>query len=321
MRVLMISDVYFPRVNGVSTSIRTLVRELQRLGHEVILIAPAYPREGPARSHDWIYRIPSWRVPFDPEDRVMRGREIEWLMPSLREREFDLIHMQTPFVAHQAGIRLARRLGIPALATYHTYFEQYLGHYVPLAPDALLRLLARSLSRWQCNAVNSVVVPTRVFRDVLAGYGIRTPMAVIPTGIEPVRFEPGSRDTFLKRYGLGPSQPVLLYVGRLCHEKNIEFLLKVMCEIQERIPDALLIVTGEGPAERHLRRMAELLGLKRNVLFLGYIRNPRELNDCYAAADAFVFASRTETQGLVPLEAMAQGTPVVSTAVYLSNNN
>ena len=315
MRVLLISDVYFPRVNGVATSIRTLVHELQQAGHEITLIAPEYPREGPAHGHDWIHRIRSWRVPFDPEDRIMLPREIELLTPTLRDRDFDLVHIHTPFAAHQAGIPLARRLGIPAVATYHTYFEQYLGHYIPLAPDSVLRLLARSLTRWQCNAVDTVIVPTRVFREVLERYGVRTPTVVIPTGIEPVRFEPGDREVFLKRYGLDSTRPMLLYVGRLCYEKNIDFLFQVMCEIQEQIPDSLLIVTGEGPAERRFHKLTESLGLARNVLFLGYIRNPRELNDCYAAADVFVFASRTETQGLVPLEAMAQGTPVVSTAV------
>ena len=109
-------------------------------------------------------------------------------------------------------------------------------------------------------------------------------------------------------------RPVVVHVGRIAHEKNIDFLMRMMVPLREQIPDALLLVAGEGPALAHCRRLAAELGLENHTLFVGYLDRQQDLLDCYRAGDAFVFASRTETQGLVLLEAMAQGTPVVSTA-------
>ncbi|MGH8248977.1 MAG: glycosyltransferase, partial [Gammaproteobacteria bacterium] len=126
MRILMISDVYFPRVNGVSTSIQTFRRELSALGHETTLIAPAYP--APYADEPGIVRVASRYVPLDPEDRMMRAGEIRRLLPRLRSQGYDLVHVQTPFVAHYLGVEIAAALGVPCVETYHTFFEEYLQH-------------------------------------------------------------------------------------------------------------------------------------------------------------------------------------------------
>jgi len=136
VRVLMISDVYFPRINGVSTSIETFRRELHQLGHETLLITPEYPQASQA-ADPAIRRVRSRYVPRDPEDRMMRRGDIRRLLPELAAAHFDLVHIQTPFIAHYAGVELARRLKLPVVETYHTYFEEYLHHYVPLLPRAL----------------------------------------------------------------------------------------------------------------------------------------------------------------------------------------
>ena len=149
MNILMLSDVYFPRVNGVSTSMQTFRSELQTLGHEVAIIAPEYPRA--TADEPGIERIASRRVPFDPEDRMMRPRALARRLALIQPGQFDLIHVQTPFVAHYAGLRLARRLGVPCLETYHTFFEEYLFHYLPVLPKGLLRAITRRFSRRQCN--------------------------------------------------------------------------------------------------------------------------------------------------------------------------
>jgi hypothetical protein len=111
----MISDVYFPRINGVSTSIQTFRRDLAALGHEVDLIAPRYPSSG--EDDPRIQRVASRYLPFDPEDRIMSRQEILRLSDALRRERFDLVHIQTPFVAHYAGVELSRRLGLPRLET------------------------------------------------------------------------------------------------------------------------------------------------------------------------------------------------------------
>ncbi len=313
MKILMISDVYFPRVNGVSTSIQTFRRELHGLGHETTLIAPAYP--APFEDEPAIERIASSFLPLDPEDRRMKGGAIRAAAERLARERFDLVHIQTPFVAHYRGLELARRFGVPAIETYHTFFEEYLFHYVPFLPKGWLRAAARRFSRTQGNSVAALVVPSTAMREVLRGYGVRTPMHVVPTGIPIADFSGGDGGGFRARLGIPAATPLLLFVGRVAHEKNIGFLLRALELARRQVPDLEMVIAGEGPAAASLRREAARLGLGDRVHFVGYLDRKGALLDCYAAADAFVFASRTETQGLVLLEAMAVGLPVVSTAV------
>jgi glycosyltransferase involved in cell wall biosynthesis len=321
----MISDVYFPRINGVSTSIQTFRRDLARQGHDTLLIAPDYGGGGgsadlspgqPAPREEGLpmLRMRSRAVPRDPEDRIMSPGQIRRLAPWLRAQRFDVIHIQTPFVAHYAGVALARALQLPVVETYHTYFEEYLHHYVPLLPRALTRFVARRFTCSQAHQVNRLIAPSCAMQDALRAYGVRTPIEVIPTGLEADRFVAGDGAGFRTRAGIDPLQPVLVHVGRIAHEKNIDFLLRVLVRVRAAVPEVMMLVAGEGPALAHCRRLVEALGIAGNVTFAGYLDRRRELLDCYRAGDLFVFASRTETQGLVLLEAMAQGIPVVSTA-------
>jgi glycosyltransferase involved in cell wall biosynthesis len=313
MRVLFISDVYFPRVNGVSTSIRTFRNDLTAAGVETVLVAPAYG-EAAAIEPD-IIRVPSAGVPRDPEDRRMKWLALRRALAPLAGQHFDLVHIHTPFVAHYAGVRFARQAGIPVIATYHTFFEEYLHHYVPMMPRALGRTLARRFTRSQCAQLDAIVVPSEPMRKLLLEYGIRVRTQVIPTGLPTDRYVPGNGARFRAQFGIAADRPLLLYVGRVAHEKNIEFLLHSFVVLRRARPDAMLVIAGEGPAREHLRQLAVQLGIAAQTQFIGYLDRERGLADCYAAADVFVFASRTETQGLVLLEALAQGRPVVSTAI------
>lgn len=312
----MISDVYFPRVNGVSTSIQTFRRGLHAAGHETVLIAPDYPGATPgttAAEADLI-RVASRYLPRDPEDRLMKPGALRGLTATLRDRGFDLVHIQTPFVAHYAGVRLARELQLPVIETYHTYFEEYLHHYVPLLPRALMRFAARRFAHSQCRSLDALVVPSGAMAQALQAYGVTCPMRIIPTGMEMDRFQGGDGALFRQRHGIGVEQPTLVHVGRVAYEKNIDFLFRMLVWVRKRLPDTVLIVAGEGPALAHCKSYAASLGLARNTRFVGYLQRETQLLDCYKAGDLFVFSSKTETQGLVLLEAMALGVPVVSTA-------
>src|SRR5919109_3379355 len=154
MRVLMISDVYFPRVNGVSTSIQTFRRDLDAIGCESWLIVPAYP--GPWNDDGHVMRQPSRYLILDPEDRIMVGRAAYAACRELQGR-VDVMHVQTPFIAHRIGVRAARAMRLPAVETYHTFFEEYLHHYLPVVPRRALGALARTVSRRQCDAVDAVI--------------------------------------------------------------------------------------------------------------------------------------------------------------------
>jgi len=322
MRVLFISDVYFPRVNGVSTSIRTFRADLREAGVDSVLVAPSYGERAGAdgsslrRGQDepGVLRVAAGNVPRDPEDRRMKSGALRHCLTQLEAQHFDLVHIHTPFVAHYAGVRFARRRGIPVIATYHTFFEEYLHHYVPMLPRRLGRALARSFTRSQCAQLSAIVAPSEPMRELLLEYGVTTRIQVVPTGLPAYSYVPGDGGRFRAAFGIAADRPLLLYVGRVAHEKNIEFLLHAFVALRRARPGAMLAIAGEGPAREHLQWLVARLGIASDVQFIGYLDRERGLADCYAAADVFVFASRTETQGLVLLEALAQGVPVVSTA-------
>lgn len=310
MRILMLSDVYFPRVNGVSTAIQTYRQQLALIGIDSVLIAPRY---GDEAEEAGIKRLPAWSVPMDREDRFVlpsrfRAAALE------AAKGCDLIHIQTPFCAHGAGIAAARAHRLPVVASYHTLFEEYLHHYTRGIPSSWLKGLARMISRKQCNGLDAVIVPSSPMSERLREYGVTRPMHILPTGIPLSRFRAGDRQRFRTHYQIAEDRPVALYVGRAAHEKNIDFLIEVQQHALRECPDLLLLIAGEGPALEHLRALVQAKGLGESVRFVGYLDRQTELPDCYAAADVFVFASRTETQGLVLLEAMAAGLPVVALA-------
>jgi 1,2-diacylglycerol 3-alpha-glucosyltransferase len=312
MKILFISDVYFPRVNGVSTSINTFIEQLQSIGHQVDLIAPDYGNNHQDESN--VKRVSARSIYFDPEDRLMKYGEALKLLPELKQADYDIIHINTPFVAHYLGLKLAKLLNIPCVETYHTFFEDYLHHYLPWIPQSVARGIARFISKKQCNAVNAVVVPSQPMLDVLRTYGIKTKANVIPTGLQAGSFAEADGMSFKQQYGIENNRPMLLYVGRVAFEKNIPFLFEMIKVLAERHPNVLLVVAGEGPAEKALHQLAMTLKIEDNVKFIGYLDRNKELNACYKSADVFVFSSKSETQGLVLLEAMAQGTPVVAIA-------
>jgi glycosyltransferase involved in cell wall biosynthesis len=307
----MISDVYFPRINGVSTSIQTFRSALMRHGVQVTLVAPDYPA---AHHDDEVIRLPASAVPLDPEDRLMSLRALYQLDRRLASIDFDVVHVQTPFAAHYAGQHLARLRKLPCITTYHTHFEEYLFHYIPFIPRPWLKGAARALARHQCNALDAVVVPSAPMAQTLRDYGVDSPLHVIPTGLPESAFIHGDGQHFRLRHGIAPSRKVALFVGRAAHEKNIDFLLHMIDAARRQDPEVMLVVAGEGPALHGLESRAEDLGLTAYTRFVGYLDRNTELRDCYAAADVFVLASQTETQGLVLLEAMASGVPVLAIA-------
>lgn len=313
MNILFISDVYFPRINGVSTSILTFRTRLIQAGHRVVLIAPDYHIND--EDDDDIIRISSRKVIFDEEDRLMRASEIIKLTNKLERMNFDLIHIQTPFIAHHMGVHLSEALNVPRIESYHTFFEEYLYNYIPIIPRSWLRLVARRFTVKQCNNINHIIVPSTAMHEVLIDYGVTTETSVLPTSIELEQFKDGCGQSFKAKHGIKSERPVLIHVGRVAHEKNIDFLLRMLTYVWQEIPEVLLVIVGEGPAEKKLKKLSHNLGLSNNVKFLGYQDRSSELKDCYCSGDVFVFSSRTETQGLVLLEAMALGVPVISTAV------
>lgn len=320
MKILLLSDVYFPRVNGVSTSIRTFAESLARMGHAVTIVAPDYGSAGKQAEHDGggayeVIRLPSRKVFFDPEDRLIKNSAMRGALARLALRSWDVIHIHTPFRAHTLGVRLAKVIRCPTVETYHTHFEEYVGLYLPWLPAGMLRAFARYTSRRLCHQVDHLIVPSQQMVGVVERYGIRTALTILPTGIDLDEFQGGSGMAFRRRHGIHPSRPILVTVSRLAREKNIGFLIEVTQRLVAEFPDLLFVVAGEGPDAPRLKQLSASLGLENNLTFFGNLDRRTELLDCYRAGDIFIFASPTETQGLVLIEAMALGLPIVSTAV------
>ncbi|HQT30287.1 MAG TPA: glycosyltransferase [Thiobacillus sp.] len=311
MRILMVSDVYFPRVNGVSTSIQTLRQALARAGHTSVLVVPDYPA---AQFEADIVRVPGWQIPRDPEDRLMYPHALAAALDTLDPADFDIVHIHTPFLAHRVGVRWARKHGLPCVETYHTLFEEYFHHYLPFLPKSWLAAAARMISRKECDGVTAVIAPSSAMKSALIGYGVSSPIHIIPTGLRLADFAACDGAAFRARHDIAPERPVIACVGRVAFEKNLDFLLQVTETTRRSLPDVLFVIAGEGPARASLEKAVVKRGLGDNVRFIGYLERRTELPGCYCAADVFVFASKTETQGLVLLESMALGVPVVGLA-------
>ncbi len=300
----MFSDSYLPEKNGVAASVVVAARALRRRGHRVIVVAPAH---GDIADEDPdVFRFRSASFPFYPQLRMAFPLPAK-LLTSLPNVPFDVIHCHSFFFVGCLGAYLAQRRKTPLVFTYHTRFTQYT-HYVPLHP-AFTESRFVWLSREFSNRCDRVIAPTRFTADELNGYGVKKPIDVLPTGVDLSLFDGGSiqPETLRARSG----GPIALYAGRLGKEKNLDLLLAAFALVATRLPRAHLVIAGEGPYEDELRRVADSLPCSQSIEFTGALEKP-ELGAWYRAADAFAFASTTETQGLVLVEAMSHGMPVVA---------
>lgn len=335
MKVAFTSDVYWPRVNGVTVSTTIFLNELRKLGHDVRLWAPEYPMEReddyPSRHDEGVTRLKSFGLFFTKEDRLPRLTQQRRLFKELDAFAPDLLHVQTEFMLMDMAKRYSRSRGIPMIQTCHTYFEQYIAFYFPWSPVWFARRLARWLTyRWFRHA-DAIIVPTEPMKKVLRSYGITSPIAVVPTGIPEEEFHGVDKDRekkhslWYQRLPQIKGHPVLLYVGRLAQEKNVDFLLDVIERVRRDVPDALLVAAGSGPYLETFQANIETRGLGNCVVYAGHVDRD-SLKHLYTLADVFTFASVTETQGLVTIEAMMCGTPAVAigkmgTTVVMGGDN
>lgn len=306
LRVGLFTEIYRPVVNGVVASVEALAEGLQRRGHRVYCFAPRMP--GQAEDGALEVRIPSLPLPATPYRLTLplvSRRNLNAVVKRL-----SLVHVHSPFVTGWMGARYARRYGMPLVYTYHTQLEAY-AHYVPFEPNAT-RFAASQLTRTFANLADAVIVPTPAMAARLGELGVRVRIEVVPTGIDLAAFGAGRRDESLRvRLGAAGADRLLLYVGRLAKEKNVELLLHAL--VLTRDPSLRLAIAGDGPLRAELESIAGQLGLADRVRFLGSVARA-DLPDLYASADAFVMPSTTETQGLVQAEALAAGVAVIAAA-------
>ncbi len=303
MQVGFFTECYRPIVNGVVASIDALRDGLVAHGVEVTTIAPRFPHF--VDDEGVVVRVPSLPLPTQTAYRLC----VPYLNADDRRRvhALDIVHAHSPFVTGWMAISCARRMRVPLVFTYHTRLDAY-AHYAPFDRATTERAMS-TLTRRYANAADSVIVPTRAMEVRLRELGVRAPIAVVPSAIDVERFAGGRRSPLVRaRLGAAADdEPLALVVSRLGLEKNVELALDMLPAFAE----LRLAVVGEGPHRAALEERARRLGVARRVRFVGTLARER-LPDVYASADAFVFPSISETQGLVLAEALAAGLPVVA---------
>jgi glycosyltransferase involved in cell wall biosynthesis len=309
MNIAFFSDSYRPYTSGVVRSIETFSAEFRSLGHKVYIFAPNYPN---CKKEEDVFRFIS--VPsLAHQDFTLAIPISPTLGKTVQSLGIDIIHVHSPFLLGRLGAKIAKKLGIPLVYTYHTLYDQYV-HYVPIAQN-FSRWVVRKVSKDFCNNCDLVVVPTGVIEEVLRQYGVTTEIEPIPTGIDLRDYANGNAGWLRQTYQIPENDLVLLYVGRLGLEKNLDFLLQSFQQILQAAPQTTLVLVGGGPQEEYFKELCTTLQIGHKVVFTGTLDRAKVVN-AYLGADLFVFASVTETQGLVLGEAKAAGLPIVAVEAF-----
>lgn len=308
MKILITTDWYAPVVNGVVTSVLNLQTWLGRLGHDVRVLTLKSPR-------DATDQVPgtTWRIPSISAGRIYPNARLAlmpWgsIMKEIEEWKPDIIHSQCEFSTFFYARHLAKKLNIPIVHTYHTIYEDYTHYFSPSAVWGK-RLVGR-FSRAICGKAAQVIVPSAKVQEILQGYGVTTPISVIPSGIDLEKFAGGDAEAIRHRLELGiqPGQKVCLYLGRMAKEKNLKELLRFFAHAAPE--NAVLLMVGGGPYLRELECYAQDLELGNRVIFTGEVP-PGDVAGYYKAGDVFLCASTSETQGMTYAEALACGLPLL----------
>ena len=305
MKIAMMTNSYKPFVAGVPVSVERLTEGLRRIGHEVVVFAPSYDmqeeEQDVVRYGSLLRNVAGGFSVPNSLDPIIEER--------FREEDFDVIHVHHPMMMGETARYLSKRYEVPLVFTYHTRYEQYL-HYVGLS--GLSRLMPSYLRH--CTApCDLVIAPTPLMKEYLEEISVKPPVSVLPTGLPMDSFLPDEEKAAqIRRMYLRGRKHLFVSVSRLAKEKNVEFLIRSVKLIKERRgSDFKLLLVGDGPERKHLQRLAEELGVQEEIVFVGAVPNEEIRNYCHAA-DLFLFASRSETQGIVLIESMAAGTPVLA---------
>ncbi len=340
MKIGFFTDRFYPQVDGVAVSTDLFAHELIRQGHEVIIFCPDSPLRA-KNEPSYIVRFRSFpsiwyenhrdTIPFTPA-----------IIKKVRSYNLDIIHIQTPAQIGVLGMRIAKESNIPVVITHHTDIAQYIYVYKKImlgilmgivitpaimkTPERYKELLPilkpnKSLKKWRRNLIlksvglfykecNLVIVPSRKMKDSLKEYGKFGNVQILPTGIDPAESKIASDFEPRSFFGITNNAPLLIFVGRLGKEKNIQLIISSMPRILAQSPTTKLLIVGDGPYHQELVELTKRHGVSGSVIFAGMLEREK-VYQCLKSADIFCFASTTDTQGLVLNEAAIESLPVV----------
>lgn len=308
MKIGFFTECYLPVMNGVSVSIDTFRKALEDKGHEVFIFAPDNKDE---ENDPHVFRFPAikdkkkrlYPITF-PSIEVMKTYLPEEVVSNL-----DIIHSQHMFTMGLLARYTARKYDKPLIYTYHTMLADYT-HYAGVFALLLEHYLNNMTKRF-CNTCDQIITPSNPMKKLLLKYGVKKPVEVIMTGIEPKNFKRYDSHKFRKKYKIDEEKKLLLYLSRIAKEKNLDFLLEAFVKIKREYPECHLVMVGGGPEEKWCKQRINELKIKDSVTMTGMLPK-EEANEIFGMADLFVFPSISETQGIVIAEAMAAGTPPVA---------
>ncbi|MDR1863822.1 MAG: glycosyltransferase [Treponema sp.] len=324
MKIVMFTDAYWPRINGVTVSVDSFSRSLIKAGHQVLIICSSYPATDFAANGDQeqegdprIVRVPSMPAFITKEDRIAKFNKWFWVFKQVESFDPDIIHINTEIMIAEFGFLYAKAHNLPAIYTFHTMWEDYAESYFPLFPPVIVRFFIRGILKNILRRSYRVIVPTPQIETVVRKYKFKRETFLLPTGIDPDLFvhDPAEisrfREKLETRYPALKGKRILLFAGRVAKEKNLGFLLEILPGILAQHPDTALLIIGNGPDLDYFEEEAAGRGVAEQCVFTGYMER-KYLALAYSISEIFVFPSLTETQGLVTLEAMFSGIPVVA---------
>ena len=313
MNIGLFTDTYYPELNGVANSVYLLKKELEKKGHNVYVITTKTP-DAPVNEKG-VFRVPSKACSFVPERRIGLFYHPKIAM-KIHKMKLDIIHTNTEFAIGMFGRIMAHELFVPVVHTYHTIYEDYT-HYIKkyISSEKRAKAFVKMFSKFSVRGAEELIVPTEKVANLMRHYGVKPDINVIPTGIDLSRFEAG--DTVIQRnklkaaLGIPEGNKVVLYLGRVSDEKNIDEVMLYLNHYMDTNPDVTFLVVGDGPQRGALERQARTLKYRKQMIFAG-AKPWDEITHYYQVADVFVSASTSETQGLTYIEALASGLPVVA---------
>jgi len=306
MNILMMTNTFTPHVGGVARSVQSFANGYRKRGHRVLVVAPEYENM-PGKETD-VIRVPAIQH-FNRSDFSMVLPIPGFLTAAIEKFSPDIVHAQHPFLIGGTAIRVAHTHELPLVFTHHTMYEQYT-HYVPSDSKALRRFVI-DLSIRYANLCEHVFAPSESAATILINRGVKTPIEIVPTGVDLGRFDQGSGSGLRMALGIPEDAFVVGHVGRLAPEKNLQFLSEAVAAFLETESRGHFLIVGRGSSENAIRDLFSRERIGHRLHFTGSLDHPL-LTSAYRAMDVFAFASKSETQGMVLTEAMAAGVPVVA---------
>ncbi len=300
MEIAWFTDTWLPARDGVVNSLLSFKKILEKK-HNVYIFAPG--------KKDWqdenIFYFKSKAYSKYPDYRIASPLPIfsKKITKIIRNLEIDIIHSHSPGIVGTYAVVASHSNSLPLVFTYHTFIQDSVYFFSEGMQNFARRLLNIWL-RWYFRRCSAIIAPSNYVAERLKNFHEK--IEVIPTGIDIKRFENGDGKKLRERY----QKPIILHVGRIVREKNIDLLIDAFPLINKKV-DAVVLIGGEGPYKKELMKKVKKKGFQKSIIFTGFIKD-EELPDYYKAASVFAFPSTYETQGIVALEAMAAGTPVVA---------